>query len=303
MIYVSDSEIEKLNITNKEAIEWVTKAFMTKSESDLPHKISQTFNDGNNFYNTMPAIIPSIDCFGVKVVSRYPKRKPSIKGELLLYSYSTGELLALIDATKITSLRTGAVANLALEIFAKREFESIALIGLGQTGTSFIDIFSSKSENKNKIYKLKKYKGDEIIIKNLLINKGIEKSRIVICNTNEELIRDSDVIVSAVTVSNELIGEDSWYKKGVTVIPIHTRGFQNCDLFFDKVFADDRDHVKDFGNFSKFKYFNEIDKVIKLIIHGRENDDQRILSYNIGIALHDVYFAKKIYDRINNQSQ
>ena len=31
----------------------------------------------------------------------------------------------------------------------------------------------------------------------------------------------------------------------MTVIPVHTRGFQNCDLFFDKVFADDTDHVKD----------------------------------------------------------
>ena len=31
---------------------------------------------------------------------------------------------------------------------------------------------------------------------------------------------------------------------------------------------------------------------------GRESDDQRIIAYNIGIALHDMVFASKIYDML-----
>src|SRR5690606_38639268 len=112
-------------------------------------------------------------------------------------------------------------------------------------------------------------------------------NNIQICETNEELIRNSDVVVSALTVSDNLIGEDEWYKKGVLVIPIHTRGFQNCDLFFDKVFADDKSHVEGFKHFGQFKYFNEIDKILKNEDEGRRTEDERILSYNIGIALHD----------------
>ena len=70
------------------------------------------------------------------------------------------------------------------------------------------------------------------------------------------LIEDSDVVVSAITETTELICEDnSVYGEGVLLVPIHTRGFQNCDLFFDKIFADDTDHVKGFKYFSKFQNF------------------------------------------------
>ena len=63
--------------------------------------------------NTMPCMIPSLNVFGVKVVTRYPGRTPSIAGDLLLYREDTGELLALMDATALTAIRTGAVAALA----------------------------------------------------------------------------------------------------------------------------------------------------------------------------------------------
>ncbi len=33
---------------------------------------------------------------------------------------------------------------------------------------------------------------------------------------------------------------------------------------------------------------------------GRENDRERILAYNIGIALHDIYFTGKIYELIGD---
>ncbi len=297
MIYYRDEDIQKLNIDSKSILNWVEKAFLLKNDSLLPHKISQTFNEGRNFYNTMPCIIPNIDSAGVKIVSRYPERQPSIEGHLLLYSYSTGELLAMMDATWITTMRTGAVANLAVRTFAKKDFQSMALMGLGQTGKSFLDLFVSNSENRSKLIKLKKYKNhtDEVVKE--LQEKGV--NNIQICDSNEELIRDSDVVVSAITVADNLIGEDEWYKKGVLVVPIHTRGFQNCDLFFDKVFADDESHVEGFRYFNQFKYFNEIDRVLKNEDEGRQSEDERILSYNIGIALHDIFFARKIYDRIN----
>jgi ornithine cyclodeaminase/alanine dehydrogenase-like protein (mu-crystallin family) len=78
------------------------------------------------------------------------------------------------------------------------------------------------------------------------------------------------------------------------VIPVHTRGFQNCDLFFDKVFADDTGHVKSFQYFDRFKQFAEVSDVLCGASGGRENNEERILVYNIGLAIHDIYFAHKI---------
>lgn len=69
----------------------------------------------------------------------------------------------------------------------------------------------------------------------------------------------------------------------------------NCDLFFDKVYADDTDHVKHFKYFNQFKRFAEVSDVLNGAAEGRQSDSERILVYNIGLSMHDIYFAAKIY--------
>ena len=297
MKIINDKEIEKLNISNQQILEWVKLAFLSKRDSMLPHKVSITFDKGTKFYNTMPTIMPTISSSGVKIVSRYPERHPSIQGHILLYELRDGAPLAMMDATWITAKRTGAVAYLALKTLAKRDFQSVAVIGLGQTGQSFLEMFMSDKSNQSKLIKLKNYKNHTGKVVEKLRMNGF--NNIEICEDNQTLIENSDVIVSAVTFAGELIGKDEWYKSGVLVIPIHTRGFQNCDLFFDRVLADDIEHVRDFGHFDKFKNFTELDKVLHKEKSGRISDEECILSYNIGIALHDIYIARMIFNKLN----
>ena len=94
--------------------------------------------------------------------------------------------------------------------------------------------------------------------------------------------------------------DDSLFQEGVLVVPVHTRGFQNCDLFFDKVYGDDTGHVCDFKYFKQFRQFDEFSRVLLGDNPGRENDRERILSYNIGLGLHDVLFASKLYDMMDD---
>jgi len=82
---VTNEEITSLSIKPEIWKKWVKEAFLMKETSMLPHKISQTFDQGRKYYNTMPALMPDINTAGVKIVSRYPERKPTIQGELLLY--------------------------------------------------------------------------------------------------------------------------------------------------------------------------------------------------------------------------
>ena len=48
----------------------------------------------------------------------------------------------------------------------------------------------------------------------------------------------------------------------------------------------------------KRKYFAEISDVLSGEKVGRKDDSERILSYNIGLGLHDVLFAAKIYEKV-----
>ncbi len=81
-------------------------------------------------------------------------------------------------------------------------------------------------------------------------------------------------------------------------MPIHTRGFTNCDLVFDKVYADDTAHVHGFKNFGKFRFFAEVADVVNGKAPGRESETERILAYNIGLSIHDIYLAEKIYTAV-----
>ena len=71
------------------------------------------------------------------------------------------------------------------------------------------------------------------------------------------------------------------------------------DLFFDKVFGDDTGQIRNWKYFSKFRQYDELHHVLLGRNPGREDQDERILSYNYGLALHDIVYASRIYDMIS----
>ena len=299
MLTIPHEIISSLNISPRQAIQWVKESFHIKEEEPvfLPHKTSIAFEEGK-FMNTMPCIVPGLNAMGVKIVTRYPERAKTINGEILLYDYHTGELLALMDAFWVTNARTGAVAALALQTFARQDFQTISLMGLGNTARATMACILALYPEKNFTVRLLSYKTH--------VPQFIEEFQ---CHSNvrfeeaqniNSLIDGTDAVISCITNAEGILADDSCFKPGITVIPVHTKGFQNCDLFFDKVFADDRDHVKNFRHFERFRQFGEIAPVLAGKTAGRTSPEERILSYNIGLGLHDIVFARHIYDRLIN---
>ena len=288
MKIISAQQIAGLAISPVECLQWIEYCFRIKYNSVLPPKIS-IHAPGEVFFNTMPCYLPAPESFfGAKLVSRFPNRTPALQSEILLYDATSGELLALLDGDWITAMRTGAVATLAIKMLRSTQATVYALSCLlesSPTETFHVKLLAYKHQEESFIERMSQY----------------NNVRFTICQSTQELITESDVIVSCITVATDLIGRDEWFKEGVLVVPVHTRGFQNCDLFFDKVYADDTQHVNNFKYFNRFQKFDEMSQVLLHKSPGRENNTERILSYNIGIALHDIYFASEIYKRtINN---
>lgn len=295
MKIISQQQIRDLNISPAKCVEWVRESFALKEHALLPAKIS-IHPQGNDFFNTMPCAIPAPhNYFGVKIVHRIKGGVPALGGDILLYDSKNGELLAMLDADWITTMRTGAVATLAIQTFRKKSTKNYGIVGLGNTGrATMLCLLESEPDLMHNVY-LMRYKNQaELFIERF---KDYPNVTFTICDDVKELIGTSDVIVSCITEADGLLcDDDSIYREGCLVVPVHTRGFQNCDLFFDKVYADDTAHVCGFKYFSKFKQFAEIQEVISGLKPGRESDKERILSYNIGLGLHDVVYASKIYE-------
>ena len=298
MKIITKQDIAQLGIAPTKCVEWVTEAFKLKSRCQLPAKVS-VHPSGNDFYTTMPCLLPEeYSRFGVKVVSRVAGRIPALKSDLMLFDSATGDLLSLVECDWITAMRTGAVATLAIKTFRSTVASIYAFVGLGSTARATLTCLLESSPSEELNIRLFRYKDQA---EKIVAEYGhYANARFEIVDTMEELVAGADVVVSCITDAQGLLVEDeSLFKPGVLVVPVHTRGFQNCDTTFDKVFADDTDHVKGFRYFSQFREFHQIEEVLKGECMGRANDQERILSYNIGLGLHDVYYANKIYELLN----
>ena len=302
MIVIQDREVRSLGLKPKDFIDSVRHCFVHKPECQLPPKIS-LHPKGDDFINTMPCLLPpETNRYGVKIVSRVKGRTPALKSDSMLYDVTTGELLAVIDCDYITTMRTGAVAALAVDTLKKNNVKKIALMGLGNTGRATMMCLSSLLPPPDGKYdvSLLKYKDQaEQFIEHF---KNLDNFHFTIANDTKELFENADVIISCITQANGLFIDDvNVFKPGVLVVPVHTRGFQNCDTIFDKVVCDDIGHVKGFKYFNQFKNLTELGDILRGDKPGRQSEEERIIDYNIGLGLHDAYICSKVYDAVKAQ--
>jgi ornithine cyclodeaminase/alanine dehydrogenase-like protein (mu-crystallin family) len=84
--------------------------------------------------------------FGLKAICVMPgnpaKGKDTHQGGVLLFSADTGELLAMINASAITSIRTAAVSAVATDLLAREDACDVAIIGTGVQARSHLAAMS-----------------------------------------------------------------------------------------------------------------------------------------------------------------
>jgi ornithine cyclodeaminase len=81
-----------------------------------------------------PGLSDGIPAYTVKVHAKFPASSPAIQGLINLHDLWTGELLAVMDSTLITSVRTGLAGAVAADALARQDAEAVAIIGAGIQG-------------------------------------------------------------------------------------------------------------------------------------------------------------------------
>lgn len=289
--------IKELNIPLAEMYDWTAKVWEEQDEFLLAAKISIWQGESGRFM-TMPCVLPKYNIAGVKFISRNVddvNGLPVRNSNIMLQSLSEHGLIAVLDGTYITTMRTGACAAYNAINFARKDSKTLALYGLGLTARSFMLFYGDRISHPITI-KIIKYKDQaEKFIEEFADNKLL---KFEICYTLEELFK-ADIIVSCVSFAHKELAPVELYPSGCTIIPVHTSGFQNCDLVFEKIFVDDIDHVKKYRYYDQFKdRMERITDYANQRVPGRETEEERILVYNGGIALTDMFWAMKIVEKI-----
>lgn len=312
LLYLSREAVEKLRIQTREIVDVVEAAFKDKGQGNVempPKPGIHTRPDA--FIHAMPAYIRSGDAAGIKWISGYPQNTarglPYISGLMILNDPDTGFPLAVMDATWLTAMRTGAATAVAAKYLARPESQNLAILGCGVQGRSNLAALNVVLRNLAKVYAYDiredaaRRFGDEC--------RASHRLDCAISRTPEEAVRSADVVVTAGPIlrnpSPVIVPE--WLKPGVFVCPLDfdsyvtSAAFHAADLF-------STDDVGQLHYYQTAGYFKDIPgnpvdlgEIVAAGVPRRKSPQQRIISVNLGLALEDVATAQLIYRRALDQ--
>jgi len=171
--------------------------------------------DAKGLMGLMPSYMSGDSAaFGLKAICIFPgnpaQGKDAHQGGVLLFSAETGELLAMMNASAITSIRTAAVSGVATDLLARVDACNLAILGSGVQARSHLVAMSE-------VRPIKRCR---------IVSRHIEHARnfaeemrqdfsfpLEAVETVEEALEDSD-LVATVTTAVEPIVKRVWISAG-----------------------------------------------------------------------------------------
>ncbi|MCA3559642.1 MAG: ornithine cyclodeaminase family protein [Aestuariivirga sp.] len=137
---------------------------------------------------------------------------PTVQASYLLIDQNTGETVAMMDGGEITRRRTAAASALAAGYLARKDAETMTLVGAGALAPHFALAHAAVRPVKRVfIYTRSKPKGEALAAE--LAKHGLETQSVT---DLEGAVRQSDII-SCVTTSTAPIVKGAWLKPGAHV--------------------------------------------------------------------------------------
>ncbi len=272
--------------------------------TQMPAKIYLTFEKGD--LRAMPAYIEGHA--GIKWVNSHPfnreKGLPTVMALLIYNDPETGFPLAVMDATHITNMRTGAAGGIAAKHLARRGSRTFGFVGCGmQARTQFlalkevfdVEIALCYDVNRSVAEKFAEFLSDYGVDAEVV---GIEKA----CRCD---------VLTTTTPSREPVVKADWIQDGthINAIGADAPGKQELDpeiLRRAKVVVDDYEQALHSGEInvpvSKGELSREdihasIGEVVAGLKSGRENDSEITVFDSTGLAIQDIATATLVYER------
>jgi ornithine cyclodeaminase len=314
--YLNGPDVDRLALTDAEILGAVEAALAAQGRGETVieprvHLVPESSAKGH--FNILRGYVKPLGVAGVKVVSDYVNNYqlglPSEMALLNLFSPQTGVPLAVIDATSITDMRTGAVTAIGARHLARNG--SRILGHIGARGTSYwnvrlldrlfdfdeIRVHSRREASRNEF--------GERLARDL--GKPVK-----VMDTWEATVRGADIVVEAARLSQpEPLLKTSWIKKGALVIPYGTMSALELSLtdIMDKMVVDDWGQCRKGLPFGALRQHVDSDKLNEGNLHaelgqivagkkpGREHDDETILFWHRGLSITDIALGAKLLEK------
>ena len=287
-------------------------------EYALPRKVSLEWEweetppgEQSNHLNLMSGYVGGqVNAAGFKAIASFPRNPfkwnlPRASALIILHDTQVGLPLAVMDGTLISAMRTGAVSGVGAKYLAREDATRVGLIGAGvQSRTQLMALQVTRPGiQQAAVFDIRRDRAEAFAIE-MGERLGLD---IHVAESAEEVSRQAEILVTATTNVTRPIVHDGWLMPGSYYA--HVSAYEcEYDLLrhADKVLVDDWDLVKARmystvalmwrdGEFADGDLYAEFGEVVAGQKPGRENDQEVIVFSPIGLALHDVAVANRVY--------
>lgn len=307
ILYLSRADVEKTALDMPTILRLLEEAFREKGEGkvEMPPKPGiHTMPDA--FIHAMPAYIPSLKSAGIKWVSGYPENYkrglPYITGLLILNDTETGIPLAVMDCTWITAMRTGAASALAAKYLARPESSTVGILACGVQGRTNLEALAC-------LFPLKRVYAYDILSeaqeKYIAEMRAKFKFEIVGVKEPKLAVVESDLVVTSGPILKHptpTIAKD-WLKPGAFGSAVDFDSYWSGAALaqMDRISTDDHAQFQYYKSVGYFQQtpdpYADLGEMAAGLKPGRQNDKERTLAINLGLAMDDMAVAPEIYRR------
>ncbi|HTH57928.1 MAG TPA: ornithine cyclodeaminase family protein [Cyclobacteriaceae bacterium] len=307
MLVISNQQVGEI-LSLPAVIAAVEKAIVAHEEKLATVPPRMHIDNGKNTLLCMPSW--GKDVFGTKLVAVAPdnatKNLPVTNGAMLLNDGATGMPLALINASKLTAMRTGAVGAIGLKHISPSDESTVGLIGCGVQGAHQV-VFACAVRPIKTVYHFDPVttKAAEMVA---LMKHHHPNVKLVACSTSEEVVERTNIVIAATTSAAPVFANDEplvsgkhfvsvgSYKPAMQELPDAVYRLAG-ELCIDSEFA--CTETGDIINPLKKGFINEenVYTIGKLLMGKRKiNTAKTTVFKSAGMALFDLYVAQLVYE-------
>lgn len=313
VLLVTQEEVPRL-LPMAECIDAMAQALATlaRGEAILPLRSILWLPERVGGLGLMPAALLPDRVVGLKAITFFPGNEGSEldthQGAVLLFEAERGRLLAIVDATSITAIRTAAVSGVATRALAREDAGDLAILGSGVQARTHLEAMRIVRRIRRVRVASKDPGRARAFARRESGKHGIEIEPFA---SAKEAVEGADIVCTT-TSSREPVLMGEWISPGAHINAVGSsvpfaRELDTAAVVRSRLYVDRRESaVNEAGDFLIPKregaigddhIAGEIGEVLIGKTGGRRSPDEVTLFKSLGLAVEDVASARHIYEK------
>ncbi len=307
MTFLSGADVDACALSNDEILAAITESLRAQGNGltviePRVHLIPQSSAHGH--FNVLRGVVHPLGLAGIKVVGdfvdNYTWGLPSEMALLNLFDPETGMPIAILNASAITDMRTGAVTAIGARHLARPTSKVLGHIGARGTAYWNVRLLDHLFDFDEIRVHSRRPESRTAFAEQLMVDLG---KQVVVTDDWESCVRGADIVVEASRLPEPRpLLHTEWIQPGALVIPYGTMSAVELSLtdIMDKIVVDDwgqcrkglpfgalRQHV-DSDVLTEADLHAELGQIVAGLKPGRESDDETNLLWHRGLSLSDI---------------